>query len=117
MSTSYLKKRFRRLCERAGVAGPHAHIHTTRHTVAVALRLAGCRIVDIASFLGHALPSTTFSVYSTPSFEQLLGVLRLPWLSGAHADVDADHGLLRALSGVTEAPPPPPARAAAGGAT
>ena len=35
VSTSHLKKRFRRLCQRASVEGPHAHIHTTRHTVAV----------------------------------------------------------------------------------
>lgn len=32
VSTSRLKRRFARLCAAAGVHGPHAHIHTTRHT-------------------------------------------------------------------------------------
>lgn len=82
VSTSYLKRRFRRLCGRAGVLGPHAHIHTTRHTTAVALRLAGCRIVDIQAFLGHANPSTTLAVYCTPDFHQLVDLLRLPWMEG-----------------------------------
>ena len=36
-STSFFKRRFRALCDRAGIVGPHAHIHTTRHTVAIAL--------------------------------------------------------------------------------
>ena len=33
VSTSKLKHLFRRLCRTAGVVGPHAHIHTTRHTI------------------------------------------------------------------------------------
>ena len=110
ISTTQLKRWFRGLCARAGVVGPHAHIHTTRHTVAVALRLAGCRIADIQAFLGHASPSTTLAVYCTPDFHQLVHLLRLPWFSGPvdhHRGVDDT--LLRALAPSPLTRPPPAA--------
>ena len=99
-STSHLSRCFGRLCAAARVTGRHAHIHTTRHTVAVALRLAGCRIIDIAAFLGHAHPATTLRVYSTPSFEQLLGTMRLPWYTETTTTAPGreDDRLLRALA-------------------
>lgn len=112
VSTSHLKKHFRRLCQCAGVTGPHAHIHTTRHTVcmhrcwasttahgvpAVALRLAGARLVDIAAFLGHCNVNTTYAVYSAPSHEELMRCLRLPWLA-ADGGGGPDTSLLDALA-------------------
>jgi integrase len=68
ISTSFIKKRFTAIAARATppVVGSHVHIHTTRHTVAVALRMAGRRLVDIQAFLGHRNISTTASVYSLP---------------------------------------------------
>jgi integrase len=123
VSTSHLKRRFRRLCRGALVVGPHAHIHTTRHTVAVrraggatrargrALRLAGCRVVDIqtggcdlpgwpprAAFLGHASPTTTLAVYCAPDFSQLVNLLRLPWYENSDNGQGRDDTLLRTLA-------------------
>lgn len=101
-STSHLKKRFRRLCHLAGVTGTHAHVHSCRHTLATALRLAGRRIVDIQAFLGHASPITTVAVYCTPHYDDLLGLLHLPWFATDTASSDDrqpahDSTLLNAL--------------------
>lgn len=106
VSTSHLKRTFRRLCDTAGVRGSHAHVHTTRHTVAVALRLAGARLVDIAAFLGHANINTTYAVYSAPSHQELVRGMRLPWMA-ADGAVQSDPRLLEALAGPPVIPPPP----------
>lgn len=109
ISTSYLQRRFQRICTRAGVTGSHAHIHTTRHTVATALRLSGARIIDVAAFLGHANPVTTLSVYCTPDFNQLINCLKLPWYErGGDEAGTYDNTLLHSLTGTCPLPPPPP---------
>ena len=87
---------------------PHSHhkqgfcclrILTTRHTVAVAMRMAGYSILDIQSYLHHANPITTMTVYCAPEFEQLLSVLRLPWSSPRNDDSSTQQrrALLEAL--------------------
>ena len=54
-------------------------------------------MIDIATFLGHTNPMTTLSVYSRPSFEQLVGGLQLPWATQKPTEVSTQ--LLSVLSG------------------
>lgn len=112
VSTSFLRTRFKALCQRAGVHGPHAHPHSTRHTVAVALRLAGRSLTDVQAFLGHARLSTTVEVYARPELEPLLSMLHLPWWWRPEKDgggASSAESLLNALV-------PPPSAALGGGA-
>lgn len=53
--------------------------------------------MDIQAYLGHANPATTVSVYSTPDFQQLVGLLQLPWHSESGINRNGDDSLLRAL--------------------
>lgn len=53
ISRSSVQALFARVAARAGVSGPHVHIHTTRHTVAFELFEAGNRLEYVAKFLGH----------------------------------------------------------------
>lgn len=108
VSTSHLKRTFRRLCDAAHVRGSHAHVHTTRHTVAVALRLAGARLIDIAAFLGHANINTTYAVYSAPTHQELVRGMCLPWMTtdGANGQT-VDSRLLEALAGPPNVALPP----------
>ena len=100
LSTSFIKKRFSAIATRASppVVGPHAHIHTTRHTVAVALRLAGRRMVDIQSFLGHRNVATTANIYSRPDADDLAMLLHLPWIPHRFEKKQGD-ALLESLTG------------------
>jgi integrase len=100
LSTSFVKKRFARIAARATppVCGSHVHVHTTRHTVAVALRMAGRRLVDIQAFLGHRNVSTTASVYSRPMAYDLAVLLDLPWIP-KRPESDERNKLLNSLTG------------------
>ena len=51
-----------------------------RHTVAVAMRMAGHSLQDIQAYRCHSSLHTTHSVYCIPDFQQLLCVMRLPWM-------------------------------------
>ena len=73
------------------------HKKNGHRSASVALHLSGARIVDIAAFLGHANINTTYAVYSTPSHEQLLSCLRLPWMKHPEAGSRSD-ALLRVLA-------------------
>lgn len=115
VSTSFIKKRFASIAARATppVVGSHVHVHTTRHTVAVALRMAGRRLVDIQAFLGHRNIATTANVYSLPMAYDLALLLRfrilalavprmrnaadLPWISHANEKTNRN-GLLESLT-------------------
>lgn len=58
-----------------------------------------------SAFLGHSNPATTASIYCTPDFQQLIGLLRLPWHSESGGVVESgDDTLLCALATTTDQP-------------
>lgn len=74
-----LRNIFYRICEKAGVTGPHCHPHACRHTVAHRLFAAGNSVALVAKYLGHANIETTNRYYLRLSFDELISRLVIPW--------------------------------------
>lgn len=64
-----INKGFKMACDRAGLKGVTPH--TLRHSVAVWLAEAGRGMDEIAQFLGHSNPTTTYKVYARYSPDYL----------------------------------------------
>lgn len=58
-----VKRSFREAVKRAGL-GPDVTPHVLRHTAASWMAEAGVSMDEIAQFLGHSSPSTTFRIYA-----------------------------------------------------
>ena len=74
-----LRNIFYRVCEKAGIMGPHCHPHACRHTVAHRLFAAGNPIALVAKYLGHTNIETTNRYYLLLSFDELISRLVIPW--------------------------------------
>ena len=90
VSPRCVNEAFRRVAERAGVSGPHAHPHTTRHTVAWTLAAIGNKVEDIAALLGHRDLRTTNEVYIALSHEERMSRMVCPWSRLSDEDEEED---------------------------
>lgn len=84
VSTSYLWKTCRVVFQRAGIAGPHVHPHTFRHTLVHLMYMGGTSFERIAKFIGHANASITSKVYGRLQHADMLSAVQgVPFLQDA----------------------------------
>ena len=70
----------RRLCRRAGVSGPHCHVHAFRRTVVTQLMEARNTLSDVSAWIGHATLQQT-SQYWEKTPAALTDGMTIPWLA------------------------------------
>lgn len=80
LSTEALRMRFRRLCTRAGLHGPHLHPHSLRHTFAHMMLALGNAPDLVSKLLNHSGVTTTQMYYLRESTADVSNRATLPWL-------------------------------------
>jgi integrase len=78
IGTRQLREWWYRVCDQAGVSGPHCHPHAARHFVAHRLFANGNSLAIIAKFLGHSSIETTNRHYMRLSFAEMMDHIKLP---------------------------------------
>lgn len=78
IGTRQLREWWYRVCDHAGVTGPHCHPHAARHFVAHRLFANGNSLAIIAKFLGHSSIETTNRHYMRLSFAETMDHIKLP---------------------------------------
>lgn len=79
-STDYFRKRFRRLCQRAGLHGRQFHPHSLRHCYSHILLELGNTAETVSKLIGHACVTTTIKHYLKESAAEVCERAIVPWM-------------------------------------
>lgn len=85
LTPAHIRKRFKDVCWRAGLDGPHLHPHSLRHSYAHILLETGNDVHTISKLLGHASTAITEAFYLKESAAQVASRANIPWLDKSQA--------------------------------
>jgi len=83
-----MRVRFKRLCERAGLSGPHLHLHSLRHSYAHMLLKCGNSVSVISKLLNHSSTDVTEKFYLRETISEVTDRAHIPWIKQGEKNND-----------------------------
>ena len=80
ISDTMMRQKIKKICEKAGITGPHVHPHAFRKTVVINLMKLGNSIDTVSKFIGHSSPDTTRNSYWVETQSDLTDNMIIPWI-------------------------------------
>ena len=80
VSTTFVRKRFHKICAKSGLSGGQFHPHALRHCYAHILLEVGNPVSRVSKLINHASIKTTEKFYLRHSSEEVTNSANIPWM-------------------------------------
>ena len=83
ISPDAIRRKLTRITESLNINGQHVHPHAFRHTIVNSLMAEGNKLENVSKYMGHSSISTTEQYYWTTEIQNIIPIMRIPWLSNS----------------------------------